>query len=102
MKLQSPAINIAKLLLGIDNAFEDDLLVTLGSIVEKEALTYTKNEAILFENELLGQMIATKYRLRGNEGIASQSFATVSETYISGYPETISIALRGFRKIQTL
>lgn len=102
MKLQSSAITMAKLLLGINNSFEDELLLALGNIAEKEALTYTKNEAILYENELLAQMIATKYRLRGNEGLASQSLATVSESYITGYPETINIALRGFRKLETL
>lgn len=102
MKIQSQAIAIAKILLGINNAFEDDLLLTLGNIVEKEALTYTKNEAILYENELLGQMIVAKYRLRGNEGLSSQTLATVSESYITTYPETVNIALRGFRKIVAL
>lgn len=99
MKIQSPAIEIAKILLGIADESQDTMLLTLGNIVEKEALTYTKNEAILFENELLAQMIVAKYRLRGNEGLASQTLATVSETYISNYPETVSIALRGFRKM---
>lgn len=102
MLIENNAITIAKLLLDINNDFEDDLFVALGTIVEKEAELYTKNVAILYEEELLAQMIAYKYRNRGNENISSQSMATISETYITGYPEVITIALNGFRKLKAL
>lgn len=102
MNINSDAILMAKKLLRIDNHFEDDLLVTIGTIVEKEALAKTLNEAILVQYELLSQMIAVKYRLLGTEGLTSTTLATVSESYVSSYPDSILIALRGFRKLQAL
>ena len=99
MKIQSPAITMAKQLLGISGDLENELLLLYGNIVESEAIVYTKNLDVLFENELLAQMIAAKYKTKDTQGLASQSLATVSETYVLGYPQSISIALRGFRKL---
>jgi hypothetical protein len=48
-------------------------------------------------------MIQTQFNRRNSEGITSQSLATVSEAYTpSAYPESVNIALRGFRKLKTL
>jgi len=98
------AITIAKMLLNITDASQDNLLATLGTIAEGDALAYTKNTNVLSEAGLLGRMIQVAYNLRGNEGLVSQSLATVSETYStsSAYPETILLALRGFTKLKVL
>lgn len=107
MTINSQAITIAKQLLGIDNSdiSQDDLLVSLGNIAETDALTYTNNESILFEYYILARMIQYNFNQRGNEGLLSQTVATVSETYSSGttsYPQSILTALRGFRKLKAL
>jgi len=94
------AYTMAQTLLNLDA--ENPVLTIIAATCEKEALAYTKNDAILFETELLAKMIVVAYRTRGNEGLSSQSLATVSESYLSDYPETIYIALRGFRKLKSL
>lgn len=105
MNINSPAIKIAETLLGITAGSQDEMLLTLGEIAETDALAYTKNDAILFEYNILGRMIQYLYNQRGNEGLASQTLATVSETYTAGvtaYPVSIQTALRGFTKLKTL
>jgi hypothetical protein len=107
MNINSPAITIAKTLLEINalDISQDEMLVTLGTIAEGDALAYTKNEAILFEYGILGRMIQVAFNTRGSENLASQSFATVSESYTtatSAYPQSILSALRGFTKIKLL
>lgn len=105
MTIQSQAITIAKQLLGITDASQDEFLLALGGIAETDAVAISKNEAILLEGNILGRMIQYLYNQRGQEGLASQSVATVSETYTSGtsaYPEQLSQALRGFTKLKTL
>lgn len=105
MTLTSDAITIAKTLLGITDASQDAMLLTLGNIAEADALAYTKNENILFEYGILARMIQYSFNQLGNEGIASQSLATVSETYTAGstaYPASILTALRGVTKLKLL
>lgn len=105
MNINSPAITIAETLLGITAGSQDEMLLVLGGIAETDALTYTSNEAILFEYDILARMMVYLYNQRGNEGLASQTMATVSETYTAGsiaYPVQIITALRGFRLLKTL
>ena len=104
MTIASEAIAIAKILIGISDldTSQDTLLLTLGNIAENDALLITKNTSVLTDDNLLGRMIQVSYNVRGNEGISSISLATVSESYVVSYPETINIALRGYRKFKSL
>lgn len=105
MTIESEAINIAKTLLGIGvlDTTQNTLLLAFGNIAEKDAVAATLNETVLAEYELLGRMIQAQFNRRNSEGITNQSLATVSETYSpSAYPESVNIALRGFRKLRTL
>lgn len=53
--------------------------------------------------ELCAQQIAViKLNRMGTEGLASQSFSGVSESYINGYPEEITKVLNRKRKIKVL
>ncbi len=104
MNANSQAIIIAKQLIGIEalDTTQDALLLILGNIAEGDALRKTHNDNVLFDHYLLGRMIQVAYNTRGSENLASQSFATVSESYVVSYPETINIALRGYTKIKLL
>ena len=105
MNISSKAITIAKALLDINDTFQDDLFVILGTAAENDALLFTNNEQVLFQYDLLGRMIQHSYLQRGNESLASQSIASVSETYITGnsiYPLPILTALKGFSKLKSL
>lgn len=105
MNSTSEAIVIAKTLLGIAalDTTQNTLLLTLGNIAEKDAIAATLNVLVQIEYELLGRMIQCLFNRRNSEGITSQSLATVAEAYApTAYPESVNIALRGFRKLKTL
>lgn len=56
-----------------------------------------------FELELAAEKIAIIKLNRSNtEGLASQAYSGVSESYIDGYPEDIMMLLRGKRRIKVV
>ena len=67
-----------------------------------EAQTYCRRDIDL-ELELCAQKMAiVKLNRIGTEGITSQAYSGVSETYIDGYPEDIQAVLRSKRKVKVL
>lgn len=92
-----------KLLLGdaADNYSEALIgLVLKQTLAEVEA--YCKRP-VDYELEIIVERIAVIKLLRMNtEGLASQSFSGVSESYIDGYPADIMAALNRKRKIKIL
>lgn len=70
------------------------------SIAEAEA--YCRRELDL-ELELCAQKMAiVKLNRINTEGLASQAYSGVSESYIDGYPEDIMAVLRRKRKVKVL
>ena len=70
------------------------------AIVEVETYCNRKADA---ELELLAQRIAIIRLNRTNtEGVASQSFSGVSESYVDGYPADILATLNRKRKVKIL
>ena len=70
------------------------------ALAEVEAYTNREADTIL---ELVAQKIAIIKLSRINtEGLASQSFSGVSESYINDYPEDIKTILNRKRKIKVL
>ena len=92
-----------KVLLGDSASNYSDALISLAlklALVEVE--TYTKRE-LDYELQLVAMRIAAiKLKTLNAEGLASQSFSGVNESYINGYPEDILMLLRSKRKIKTL
>lgn len=61
------------------------------------------NRALDYELEICAQRIAIiKLNRVGSEGLASQSFSGVSESYIDGYPADILATLKRKRKIKVI
>ena len=61
------------------------------------------NRAIDLELEMAAERIAVLKLLRMNsEGLASQSFSGVSESYVDGYPADILAVLNRKRKIKVV
>lgn len=61
------------------------------------------NRQLDLELELLAMQIAViKLNRIGTEGLNSQNFSGVSESYLDGYPADIQKALNRKRKIKTL
>lgn len=92
-----------KLLLGEAAANYTDAQIGLAlrmALAEVEAYCNRTADA---ELELVAEKIAVLHLNRRNtEGLASQSFSGVSESYIDGYPAEILSILNRKRKIKTL
>ena len=96
-------INEIKLLLGDAASNFTDAQIALAlkiSLAEVEAYC---NRKLDYELELIAEKIAIiKLNRMNSEGLASQSYSGVSETYIDGYPAEILTVLNRKRKIKVL
>jgi hypothetical protein len=94
-----------KLLLGLSSTdtSKDDLLDTLIQMCSDEAVAYCN---LLEYDEKLDRivikMVIQTYNRIGSEGVASQSFSGVGETFIDGYTLDIKTALNRYRKMVLL
>ena len=92
-----------KLLLGEAAANYSDALINLcakQALAEVEA--YCRRTADL-ELEMIALRIAViKLNRMNTEGLASQSFSGVTESYVDGYPADILAALNRKRKIKVV
>ena len=94
-----------KILLGeAANNFTDAQISLALKMAMSEVEAYCKREAagdsVL---ELMAERIALiKLQRINTEGLASQGFSGVSESYIDGYPEDIKVILNGKRKVKLL
>lgn len=96
-------INNIKILLGEAAANYTDEQITLFynmSVGEVEAYC---NRTLDAELEMIAQRItAIKLIRMGTEGVTSQSFSGVSESYLDGYPADIQAVLNRKRKIKVV
>jgi hypothetical protein len=92
-----------KLLLGEAASNFTDAQIALAlkiSLAEVEAYC---NRKLDYELELIAEKIAIiKLNRMNSEGLASQSYSGVSETYVDGYPAEILTVLNRKRKIKVL
>lgn len=82
--------------------YSDDLIgLTLkDTLAEIEAYC---NRSIDYELEIIAKRIAIiKLNRLNSEGLASQSYSGVSETYINGYPAEIMVVLNRKRKLKVV
>lgn len=96
-------IDEIKLMLGeTANNFTDEMigLCLKWALAEVEAYT---NRVPDYELEIVAQKIAIiKLNRIHTEGLASQAYSGVSESYIDGYPAEILTALNRKRKIKVV
>jgi hypothetical protein len=92
-----------KILLGDAAAsFSDALIALTAKQAVAEVETYC-NRKIDYELELVALKIAIiKLNRINSEGLSSQSFSGVSESYIDGYPAEILAVLNRKRKIKVV
>ena len=92
-----------KLLLGDAASNYSDAQIGLAlklALAEVEAYC---NRSVDYELEIIAQKIAViKLNRMNTEGLASQSYSGVSESYIDGYPAEILTVLNRKRKIKVL
>lgn len=92
-----------KILLGDSAINYTDSQISLAlKLALGEVQAYTKRE-LDFDLELVAMKMAIiKLNRLNTEGLASQAFSGVSESYIDGYPEDIQMILRAKRKIKII
>lgn len=92
-----------KILLGdAANNYTDALINLCARQAVAEVEAYC-NRSVDTELEIVAERIAIiKLNRTNTEGLASQSFSGVSESYIDGYPEDIKAILNRKRKIKVV
>jgi hypothetical protein len=98
-----PMIEEIKILLGESASNYTEAQISLAyrlALAEVEAYCRRDADAVL---ELAAEQIAViKLNKSGAEGLASQSYSGVSESYIDGYPQEIQVILNSKRKIKVV
>lgn len=92
-----------KILLGEAAANFTDAQINLAyKLAITEVEEYCKRDADTSLELIAEQIAVIKLNRMGAEGLASQSFSGVSESYINGYPAEIQAVLNRKRKIKVV
>ncbi len=99
-------LNKIKLLTGNTDGAKDDLLELLIEMCSDEILSYCNLDVVPDRlNSILLKMVVQTYNRVNSEGIASQSFSGVSESFLDGYSADVVAALnsnKAKRKVRFL
>ena len=86
-----------------NNTYTDDLINLFIDDTTKEVKIYCNREDIDVELEsIIRKIVIIKLNRMNSEGLSSQSFSGVSESFIDGYPQDIIAILNRKRKLKTL
>ena len=90
-----------KLLLGDAAANHSDAQISLAyKIALNEVEEYCKRDADTALELVAEQIAVIKLNRMGTEGLASQAYSGVSESFIDGYPDEIKAVLNRKRKVK--
>lgn len=86
-----------------NNTYTDELINLFIDDTTKEIKIYCNREDIDTELEsVIRRIVIIKLNRINSEGLSSQSFSGVSESFIDGYPQDIIAVLNRKRKLKTL
>lgn len=86
-----------------NNTYTDELINLFIEDTTKEIKIYCNREDIDTELEsVIRRIVIIKLNRMNSEGISSQSYSGVSESFIDGYPQDIISILNRKRKLKTL
>ena len=86
-----------------NNIYTDDLINLYIDDTTKEVKIYCNREDIDTELEsVIRRIVIIKLNRMNSEGLSSQSYSGVSESFIDGYPQDIISVLNRKRKLKTL
>lgn len=86
-----------------NNTYTDDLINLFIDDTTKEVKIYCNREDIDIELEsVIRRIVIIKLNRMNSEGLSSQSYSGVSESFIDGYPQDIISVLNRKRKLKTL
>ena len=86
-----------------NNTYTDELINLFIEDTTKEVKIYCNREDIDVELEsVIRKIVIIKLNRINSEGLSSQSYSGVSESFIDGYPQDIIAVLNRKRKLKTL
>lgn len=86
-----------------NNTYTDDLINLFIDDTTKEVKIYCNREDIDVELEsIIRKIVIIKLNRMNSEGLSSQSYSGVSESFIDGYPQDVISVLNRKRKLKTL
>ncbi|MDY3777684.1 MAG: phage head-tail connector protein [Candidatus Onthovivens sp.] len=86
-----------------NNTYTDNLINLFIDDTTKEVKIYCNREDIDVELEsIIRKIVIIKLNRINSEGLSSQSYSGVSESFIDGYPQDIIAVLNRKRKLKTL
>lgn len=86
-----------------NNTYTDNLINLFIDDTTKEVKIYCNREDIDVELEsIIRKIVIIKLNRMNSEGLSSQSYSGVSESFIDGYPQDIIAVLNRKRKLKTL
>lgn len=86
-----------------NNTYTDALINLFIEDTTKEVKIYCNREDIDTELEsVIRRIVIIKLNRMNSEGLSSQSYSGVSESFIDGYPQDIIAVLNRKRKLKTL
>lgn len=86
-----------------NNTYTDALINLFIEDTIKEVKIYCNREDIDTELEsVIRRIVIIKLNRMNSEGLSSQSYSGVSESFIDGYPQDIIAVLNRKRKLKTL
>lgn len=95
-------INNAMAILGLDDS-KEPVLYALKDMVQQDFCNYCNCTNIPLEADgVILQMLLVQYNRIGAQGLSSQSFSGVSESFIDGYGDNINKQLNKYRKMKII
>lgn len=96
-------VNDIKLMLGdAASNFSDDLIALCYKYALNDVETYCRREADNVMEMCADRLAVIRLNRLNSEGLSSQSYSGVSESYIDGFPADIQAILDRKRKIKIL
>lgn len=90
-----------KTLLELADTSKDAILEEMIIIAQEEALAYTNRSRYITPlDSAVVLMVVEKYRKLGTEGLASQSYSEVSESFAADYSKSILSLLSRYKVVR--
>jgi len=92
-----------KILLGINDDIKDNLITILINKSIRKALDYCNILELPTDMEgIIEELVIISYNRLGSEGLQSESYSGISQTFISDIPDDIKRQLNAYKRLKTL
>lgn len=90
-----------KLVLGINDfdTSQDVLIQVMVDDVTDYLCNVTKKTEADLPDSLIRRIVVIRYNMLGSEGVQSEAYSGVSQTFVTGLPEDIKTEIKAIRKV---